>query len=363
MTKYAIIIVAVLGLALGIWTVITSGRKTPPTPPVSTPSVNPYPHGIAADGLVEPASRQVDIAAPEPGLVMAVYVQVNDHVKKGDRLFQLDRRPLEADLTEAEAAKKVAQAQLARLKAEPRQEDIPIQQAAVTDAKAGLAFAKSQYDYTKSAYKKGAATRQELDRQQSQYYGAEAKLRQAQAQLTKLKAGAWKEDINVARQQLNQAEAKIIATRQRLARLTVRSPLDATVLQRNIEPGEYTTATDATWPLVLGDLSELHVRAKVDEEDAPRLRAGEPGIARVRGAAKDEIPLTMLRIEPLAEPKKQLTGVPTELVDTRVLDVVFKVDNPQHKDLHIYPGQLVDVFIKVPAPGGTVPDTITAHDP
>lgn len=358
MTKYVIIIVALLGLALGIWTVSTSGRKTPPTPPVAQPSVNPYPQGIAADGLVEAKSREVDVAAPEPGLVTAVFVQVNDHVKKGQKLFQLDRRSLEADLTEAKAAKRLAQAELQRLEAAPRKEDVPISQAAVDDAQASLAFAKSQYTYTQSAYGKGAATRQELDRQKSQYDAALARLEQAKAQLAKLKAGSWQQDIDVAKQQVNQAAAKIDAVNQRLARLTVRAPLDATVLKRNIEPGEYTSAAEANAPLILGDLSELQVRAKVDEEDISRLQASEPGIARVRGAAKHEIPLTMLRIEPLAEPKTQLTGVPTQLVDTRVLDVVFKVDNPHHKDLHIYPGQLVDVFIKAPKPAASEPATM-----
>jgi hypothetical protein len=100
----------------------------------------------------------------------------------------------------------------------------------------------------------------------------------------------------------------------------------------------------------MGDLSSLHVRAQVNEEDAPLLREGARGVARVRGPARIELPLRMLRIEPLAQPKRQLTGDFSELVDTRVVEVVFEADaSSMPRGSRLYPGQIVDVFIETPA--------------
>ncbi|MGQ0626829.1 MAG: hypothetical protein ACT4PL_01865, partial [Phycisphaerales bacterium] len=95
---------------------------------------------------------------------------------------------------------------------------------------------------------------------------------------------------------------------------------------------------------VVGDLSTLRVRARVAEEDAPQLQAGARAIARVRGIRPVELPLRMLRIEPLAEPKMNLMGTTTERVDTRVVEVIFEVIGPV--TARVYPGQGVDVFIE-----------------
>jgi HlyD family secretion protein len=57
----------------------------------------------------------------------------------------------------------------------------------------------------------------------------------------------------------------------------------------------------------------------------------------------ETVKLTMLRIEPLAQPKTDLVNTPTERVDTRVVEVVFTLAEPAKSRL--FPGQVVDVFI------------------
>ncbi len=59
----------------------------------------------------------------------------------------------------------------------------------------------------------------------------------------------------------------------------------------------------------------------------------------------------MLRIEPLAIPKANLSGLATELVDTRVVEAVFRVE-PTAGNERLYPGQVVDVFIDCGPPNG-----------
>ena len=125
-------------------------------------------------------------------------------------------------------------------------------------------------------------------------------------------------------------------------RLTVTAPCDGRVLKRNIDVGEITGVEGAAAAFVVGDVDVLHVRARIDEEDLQGLRAGAEAIARVRGGG-DSIVLEMVRIEPLAIPKADLAGLPSERVDTRVVEVVFRVVDPGKANL--VPGTLVDVFI------------------
>ena len=55
------------------------------------------------------------------------------------------------------------------------------------------------------------------------------------------------------------------------------------------------------------------------------------------------VPLTFMRIQPYVSPKIELSDQRQERVDVRVLPVIFRFDNP--KNLHLYPGELVDVYV------------------
>ena len=83
------------------------------------------------------------------------------------------------------------------------------------------------------------------------------------------------------------------------------------------------------------------------EEDIALVRAGAKALGRTRGAVVDDIPLEILRIEPFARGKNQLTGANAERVDTRVIEVLLRVDSSSTRTL--YPGQAVDVYIEGPA--------------
>jgi hypothetical protein len=70
----------------------------------------------------------------------------------------------------------------------------------------------------------------------------------------------------------------------------------------------------------------------------------------VRGNAHLQTPLTFVRFEPFVVPKTSLTGASNERVDTRVLQIIYRVDRD---DLPVFVGQQMDVFIEgAPAQGG-----------
>jgi HlyD family secretion protein len=343
MIRWVTILIALAGLSIAIFTIATATHQPPKAPLEATPSINPYPSGLAASGTVEASTRNIQIAAPEGGLVMRILVEVGGKVRVGDPLFELDSRALQADLLKARAAKTVAEAQLKQLEAQPRAESLPPLESAVSNADAEVADWTDQYERYQAAAHQVAGSDVEARRRWYAMQGAQARLAQAKATLALARAGAWGPDLEVLRANIAAADATIAATQILIDRRTVRSPIDATVLKRNIEPGQFAPAEPGRAALVIGNIDELHIRARVDEEDVPRLIVGAPGTARLRGAADITIPLTMLRVEPLAAPKTDLTGATTERVDTRVLEVVFRVDGtPQ---VPIYPGQVVDVFI------------------
>src|SRR6476469_9941284 len=95
--------------------------------------------------------------------------------------------------------------------------------------------------------------------------------------------------------------------------------------------------------MMLGDVRVLHVRMDVDENDIGRFRADAPGTAITRGANKRELPLTFVRVEPYVVPKRALTGQGTERVDTRVLQIIYRV---AATDPHLFVGQQVDVYLE-----------------
>jgi HlyD family secretion protein len=364
MTKYLTMLLALAGLVLG-GVAIVQTKHSPPVPPLAgTASVNPFGRGIAASGLVEGSTRNIGVSAAESGLVAKVLVQVGDTVKVGQPLFELDGRALQAELVQAQGARGVAQAQLEELQARPRKEEGPPIAAAREAARARLADAEDWYKSMVEAMRENAATLNELNRRRFAVESAKAELAQVEAQYALWEAGSWKPQVMVAQAQVQAADAEIDAIKLRLDRLVARSPVDGTVLKRNVEPGQYAPSNAGAMvgiqpgTVVVADIGALHVRARVDEEDVAKLVPGAAAKARQRGAAEAIIPLKMLRIEPLAVPKRDLTGDNTERVDTRVIEVVFEIDTgaaatagaEPTKPVRLYPGQLLDVFIDAGVP-------------
>ena len=260
MIKRTTIIAAVLGIPLTIWAVQASTVPPPVLAPDETPPVNPFSSGIAAPGTVEAASRNVRVAAPEPGRIDRVFVGVNELVKAGDPLFRLDPRLTEAELANAEAAVVVAQRGLERLRGMPRPDEVARHQAALDQATARWEHRRRVHERSRRIHARGALSDQELGDAALALDEAAAGRVQAQADLDRVRAGAWKHDLIVSEAELRRAQAEADMIRARVDRLTVRSPIAGTVLKCHVEPGEVAPVGDRP-AIVVGDLSSLHIRA------------------------------------------------------------------------------------------------------
>ena len=99
----------------------------------------------------------------------------------------------------------------------------------------------------------------------------------------------------------------------------------------------------STVVLIVGDVPHLNVRLQIDQEDASRFVPGQSAVCFVRGMPHTPISLTFVRIDPRVLPKQNLAGAPTEQVEIRALQVVFRLKKPPFP---VYVGQQVDAFLK-----------------
>lgn len=263
-------------------------------------------------------------------------------VTAGQPLFRVDDRHLHAQLKVTQSQLAMAEANLAKLKSQPRPEDLPPSLAKVKAAAAKASRLQDMTERAKRLVGTGAVSQEEYTIRQWEYEAAVHEQARAQAEYDLIKAGAWKPDIEVATAAISQAHAQIEQVKTEIVRATVLAPVDGVVLQVNVRAGERVSEQDSKPLVVLGDISTYHVRVDIDERDVARFQNGAPAKAYPRGDTAFEMALRFVRVEPLVVPKKTLTGESTERVDTRVLQVLYAVENAEHS---VYVGQQLDVFV------------------
>jgi multidrug resistance efflux pump len=348
-------------LALAIYHVVGAAQTLPrPTTPAEPPR-SAFSQTVGGAGIIEAWTENISIGTPLPGVVLEVYVpveKVGQTVKKGDPLFLVDNRQLLATLKYNEANLRAARAQLAKLDAQPRPEEVPPSEAKVSAAQASVDLQRDLADRARRLRPSGAMAAEDANQRALTLSIARQQLAQASAEDALLKAGAWKYDKDIASAQVALAEAQVLQTRTDLDRVLVRAPRDGVVLQVNVREGEYVGTPPGQALMLLGAVNDkVHVRVDVDEYDIPRFVKGAPAMASPRGHADISYPLRFERVETYVVPKKSLTGDNTERVDTRVLQVIYSMPN----DGRVYVGQQVDVFIDASAKAEKVPSSELSH--
>ncbi len=284
--------VALGGVVIVIFMVRKTTAVEPMPTPASPPAQRPSARGIAAAGMVEALRENTSVAVPAAALVQQVFVKVWDQVEVGAPVLQLDDRDLQAQLKTQKADVRVREAEVAK--------------------------ARRQHERAESLRASQGVSQDEADNRRDEFAVAEARL--------------------------ESVRATVAQTETMIARLTVRAPIRGTILQVNTRAGEYATPNASTAPLLLGSIEEVQVRADVDEQVAPRVKAGSKAVGYLKGDTQNPIPLEFVRIEPFVTPKRNLTGSSSERVDTRVLQVVYKFPNDLAR--RIYVGQQMDLFIE-----------------
>jgi multidrug efflux pump subunit AcrA (membrane-fusion protein) len=276
------------------------------TDPPQPPPRSSFEHTIAAVGLIEPSSESIAIGSHRSGVVTKVKVRAGEQVAKGQILFTLDHRDLDA-------SRKVSFARIAQSTAE------------IGSTRALLDQAKRRLDSANALQDPRALSAEERADRASEVARLDAQLASSEAA------------IALAKAELESVETEI-------TRSTVTAPIDATVLQVRVRQGEFIEGGSTADPrLVVGLIDPLHLRADIDEFEIARLKSGAQAIATPRGDAGRRFELEFVRYEPLVIPKRSLTGDSTERVDTRILQAIYRVKAPDSK---LFVGQQMDVFIE-----------------
>ena len=281
----------------------TTPGKTPPTVPQAQAG-----RTVSGAGVIEPSSELIEVGAQRPGIVTRLYVSPGERVSKGQLLFTIDARDVQAQLGE-----RTASVQLARER---------VDAAAVDYASAQRLYRL----YAGVGDPRAVAEQQVIDRRNARD-GAAARL-------------------EVARAELRQAQAQVASARTTLGLLEVRAPRSATVLQVNTREGQYATAGPGPGnqdPLiVLGETNPLHVRVDIDENEIDRVALGQAAVVSPRGNARRRVRASFVRAEPLVTPKRSLTNSSQERVDVRVLQLVYALPADASA---FFVGQQVEAYV------------------
>ncbi|HUN73230.1 MAG TPA: biotin/lipoyl-binding protein [Steroidobacteraceae bacterium] len=359
MHNRVIFIGAGLGLTLALASAFIFSREPQSQPPVFNPTANPYPKGIYSEGMVESDQAQgenINIYPEVPGPITQVLVAEGQQVHKGDPLVSIDDSVERATTEQLQAQAEAALAMLHELKAEPRPETLAVARAQVGNARATLENALDQLTKEQRSYQMDprAVSKNDLDNVTNAERIAATNLQVVEKQYQLTKAGAWIYDIENQERTYTSLERSYLSAAALLAKYTIRAPSDGVVLAVQATAGSYVSPqgaynsyTQGFDPLVVMGKPQgsFEVRAYIDEilvdqlPDPSRMRAQ----MFIRGT-NHQVPLTFVRVQPYISPKIELSDEREELVDVRVLPVIFRFQNS--KMLHLYPGQLVDVYVK-----------------
>jgi HlyD family secretion protein len=311
---------------------------------------------VVATGRIEPITK-VEIKSKANGIIKELKVQVGDVVAPGQTLAELDKENLAARVREAKAALigaesnlKAAEAQLEKNKVEAEGPDVP--------------FAKRNFDRAERLLKEGVLPQQSYDDARSSYELASNRQNVARAQLTVSEA-----KVSQAKAEVAQAQAAVDRAEEELNYATIRSPIGGMVLSRDVEIGSPVSSilnmgAAATLVMVLGDISQVYVRGKVDEADIGVVKLNQPSRIKVE-TFKDKIfDGKVTQISPL--------GVDKDNVVT--FEVKVSINNPgnllranmtanaeivleEHKGALLVPESAViydnqrNALVEIPAPG------------
>jgi HlyD family secretion protein len=241
---------------------------------------------VTATGTLNPVDA-VELGAEVTGKLVTVNVDVNDEVKAGQVLAEIDPEQLRARLQESSAS-------LTSAFANSR------------NAEASYQEAQMQATRLEALFGRGLAPQQDLENAKAALSRAQAGLAAAKAQITLSQAG-----VTAAKTALNKA--------------IIVAPIAGVVLSRDVEPGQTLTAGFQTPKLfTLGrSLGELELKVEVDEADIGKVQEGQHATFTVDAYPNRQFKAELVKLHNL--PTK-IEGVTSTVV---TYSAVLTVSNPE----------------------------------
>ncbi|MBL8390180.1 MAG: efflux RND transporter periplasmic adaptor subunit [Hydrogenophaga sp.] len=316
-TWVAVLALALAGGGLYVW----QGRQSAKAAPVYVTEAlkrGDITLTVSANGTLQP-TRSVNIGSELSGTVKQVLVDVNDRVKAGQVMVELDTAKLKDQVTQARAGLASAQAQQT--------------QASATVREARATLARFEEVARLSGGKVPSAT--ELD-------SAKAALERATAAEAAAQAS------------VNEARAALSTNETNLSKASIRSPINGVVLSRSVDPGNAVAASlqAVTLFAVAEDLTQLRLDVAVDEADVGNVRVDQKASFTVSAFPARRYPAVIQRVA--------YGSTKTDNVVTYT--TTLNVDN---KDLSLRPGMTAAATIVAKEAKGVlmVPNTALRFSP
>jgi HlyD family secretion protein len=230
------------------------------------------------------AAHKIELASKVVGKVSWIGVEKADRVKQGQVLVRLEDDEYRAHLLEAKGQLENLKARLAELEHGNRPEEISKAKADLEQAKADLENAKVTLDRNRQLVSDKVLSKQTLDDAQARYDGAFAKVNSLERSYDLMKLGPRQEEIDAARAQVQQLQGTLDYAQTQLDNTVIRAPINGTILERNVEKGEFVTTGFVGdkgakgYVVSMADLNDLQVELDINQNDFAKLGAKQPGI-------------------------------------------------------------------------------------
>ncbi|HEX6544685.1 MAG TPA: efflux RND transporter periplasmic adaptor subunit [Bryobacteraceae bacterium] len=230
------------------------------------------------------AAHKIEVASKVNGRVAWIGVEKGDKVKAGQVLVRLEDTEYRAQLMQARGQLANLQARLAELLNGSRPDEIARARADVNEAKAELENNQATLNRTRSLVNDGVLSKQSLDDAQAKYDSSLAKVHSLQQTLNLAVLGPRKEEIDQVRGQIMQAQGQVAYAEDQLRNTQIRAPITGTILDRNVEKGEFVTTGFVGdkgakgYIVTMADLNDLKVELDISQDDFPKLGPQQKGI-------------------------------------------------------------------------------------
>ena len=245
---------------------------------VSVATLHRYIDGFGAIGPRPQRPKQMagsaNLASPVAGVVAEVLCQAGQLVHATDPVIQLDDRLAKSAEEQAAAGLAQAQAALAALKATPRPDQLQIAQLNVEKAQSTLQFAQKTYERLKLLGANQGVSEKSIEQSKMELAAAGTDVAVSQKQLALLKSSPTPEELRQEEAKVSQAGAALATARTLRAMMTIKSPIDATVVTVSVNPGESVDTTKTLIQLIA--LDRLLVNVDVPADQLPAKADGLP---------------------------------------------------------------------------------------
>jgi HlyD family secretion protein len=278
-----------------------------------------------------------------PGRIVELPVEEGQQVAQGALLARLDDADLKQRIRIDEAAVGVRESDLALTLAGTRHQEVKAAQQTMLDAEADRSQKKLDNERAQKLFAKDEVSAQERDLAATALKRAEAIFKAAQQRLSEAVEGSRKEDIAIARANLNEASANLGLSQVNLGYTILRAPSTGVITLRQAELGEVVAPGSPV--ATLADLDHIWLRAYIAETDLGSIHWGQEATVTT-----DTYPGKLYHghisfISSNAEFTPKSVQTYKERV-TLVYRIKIDIDNPNHE---LKPGMPADAHIDLAA--------------